>query len=182
MVRYLAVIFALISFSANATTTAYKIDPANSSLQFEAVQNGAPVAGKFTSFGGIVNFAKDDLANSNANISINMNSVSADYAEVPKTLKEKDWFDVSKFAEAKFESKKFTSSDGKNYQAAGILTIKGISLPVMLAFTLPELTAEKAVAEGTANLSRTKFGIGWADTSSVKDLVKVHFRIAAVKQ
>lgn len=185
MVKYLFLIFALAALPANAAPTAYKVDTAKSSLKFEAVQNGSPITGKFTDFSGVINFSKDDLANSNTKINIQMNSVTADYAEVPKTLKEKEWFDVSKFSTATFEAKGFKSLGSDKhpaYSAEGNLTIKGISVPVKLDFILPEVTPEKARAEGSAVLSRTKYNIGWAETSSVEDAVKVNFSITAVKQ
>jgi polyisoprenoid-binding protein YceI len=181
MVKYLFALFVLFAFSANAAPVAYKVDTGKSSIKFEAVQNGAPISGKFTRFDGVINFAKDDLKNSSARINIDMNSVTADYEEVPRTLKEKDWFDVSRFTTANFESTSFSSKDGKNFLADGKLTIKGISIPAKLNFTLAELTANKAVANGSATLSRTKYNIGWADTSSVKDAVTVTFHIVAVK-
>ncbi len=147
MVKYLFVLLALVSFSANAAPVVYKVDTKQSSLKFEAVQNGSPITGKFVNFDGVINFAKDDLANSNAKINIQMNSVTADYAEVPKTLKEKEWFDVSKFSTATFEAKgfKYLGSDKHPaYSAEGTLTIKGISVPVKLDFTLPEVTPQKS--------------------------------------
>lgn len=181
MVKYLALLFTLIAFDANAAAVDYKIIPAESSIGFTAVQNGSNVGGNFSKFSGTIKFAPDDLANSSAKITIEMASVTAAYTEVPKTLKEKDWFDVSAFPSAVFESTSFKKIDEKNFEALGNLTIKGIKLPVTLKFTLDEFTPAKAVANGTASLSRTKYKIGWSDTSSVQDAVKIQFKAVAGK-
>ena len=179
MVKYLFLLFTLISFSANALPNVYRVMPGQSSIGFEAVQNDSPVAGKLNILTGIINFDPNDLGHSNAKISIDMENVVADYAEIPRTLKGQEWFDSATFNAAEFDTISITSNDNKNYVAEGTLTLKGISLPVTLHFTLTSFGPDKASAEGTASISRTKYNIGWADVSSVKDLVKIKFKVAA---
>jgi polyisoprenoid-binding protein YceI len=52
-----------------------------------------------------------------------------------------------------------TANGGKSFTADGKLSIRGVDVPVALAFTFVE-TGDEAQLEGTAMLKRLDFGIG----------------------
>ncbi len=162
---------------ANAAPVQYEVDKAKSSIKFEAVQNGAPVVGEFKDFTADIAFDPKDLLGSKAVVMVNTASIDSTYGEMVSTLKEGDWFDSKKFASAKFESEKFTLQ-GEKYAVIGKLTIRDKTQPVTLDCDI-KLSGKNAIANCNTSLERTKFDIGWKDTSGVKDVVKVTIHIAA---
>ena len=89
-----------------------------------------------------------------------------------------DFFDVSKFAQARYTATKFRSLGDGRYAADGVLELRGVRKPVTLSFTW---TPGKApVLAGKATVQRLDFGIGtgdWADTSLIPDEVAISTRV-----
>lgn len=166
---------------ANAEVTATKFDimPAESSIKFEAVQNNSAVTGEFKTFTADINFNSEALDKSHVKVMVDMNSVSSAYDEVPLTLRGDEWFNIKLFPQAVFETKSFTKVEGNKYKADATLKIKDHEETVTLNFTLDEYNEAGATVTGETILKRTAFGIGWKDTSSVKDDVKVTIKLKA---
>jgi len=169
--------------------------PEASELRFQAVQNDAPVIGKFTRFEADISFDPKKPEEGKIKVTVDLSSVSADYAEVATTLKAADWFDVAQFPHAVFESssiKEVTSYRARedankiSYQADGTLTLRGVSKPLTIIFSLDRYDEQGAEASGYAvALKRNEFGVGqgeWASTSSVQDLVDVTFKLSAKRK
>ena len=72
-----------------------------------------------------------------------------------------------------------------NYYAEGDLTIRGITLPATINFQLEELRQNYVLAKGYVTVNRLDFKVGqgeWKDSSTIKNEVRVDFRIVAQKQ
>ena len=182
--RMLPVLLVLIASPAWSEVPEYKIDKTNSSLKFEAVENGAKVTGNFKDFSGDVLFNPDDLVHSKADAQISVISVDSSYDEMSSTLKGDEWFAVKSFPLAKFQVTNFVKSGG-DYIAMGNLTIRDKTVVVPVKFKLVQYDAKHAVIDGAATLSRNAFGVGqgeWKATGVVKDEVVVTLHIAAVAQ
>ena len=176
---------AVLSFSSlsQATVPTWNIVSKDSSLTFSAIQNDAPVTGTFKTFSGTIHFDPAELAASNVNIIVDMNSIETSYGEIATTLKTPDWFDVKLFPQAIFKANKFTKTGDKTYQANGSLTIRDKTEPVTLTFTLDEYSKTNARVTGTTTLKRTLFGVGqgdWSKTDEIKDDVHVKFTLVTV--
>lgn len=159
-------------------------DDAASHINFEGTQMGAPFNGNFKQFSGTIEFDADNLAESKADITIPLSSVEANSTDRNTYLATEDWFDTTKFPDAKFVTKSITKTEAENtYLAKGELTIRGITVPVTLPFKLTT-TGEQAVMEGQTTLKRLEFGIGakWDDPSSVGLDVKLDIKITATKK
>lgn len=172
---------------ASAAVPAWKIVPSESNLKFTAIQNGAPVTGQFKTFSGEIYFDPNQLTESHVTITIDMTSVNDVYHKLADTLKTVDWFNVQAFPSATFKSTSFIKSKtgDKNYEAQGMLTIRDKTLPATLNLTLDEYSDTKARMSGSALIKRTAFGVGqgdWADTSVIKDDVKIDFVVNAVRK
>lgn len=168
-----------------AAVPAWQIVPNESSITFIAIQNGAPISGKFTSFSGEINADPDKLAESNVKILVDLGSITDPSNQLADTLQSPDWFNVKLFPQAIFKSNQFTKTGKKTYQAKGTLTIRDKTLPIMLSFTQEEYTPTKARVRGTTTLKRLAFGVGqgeWSDTNAIKDDVRVDFILTAVKK
>lgn len=172
------ILLVLVSGHAQAAQK-FEVDKAKSSIKFEAVQNGAPTIGEFKTYNAQIEFSPTDLATSKANVDIDIASVSSTYAEMVSTLKGKEWFDIATFPTAKFVSTSFKKIDDKNFEALGKLTIRDKTNDVVLKFKLVEFDDKHAIIDGETVLKRTAYGLGWADTGTVKDDVKVMIHIEA---
>lgn len=182
--RWLLSLFMLFSSAVFAQAPAWKIVPAESTLTFAATQNGAPVTGAFKKFSGEINFDLQHLDECKVKIVVDMNSLSTTYGDLTTTLESPDWFNNKLFPQAVFSADQFTKTGDKQYEAKGTLTIRDKSIPVTLAFTAEQPTADTAVVKGSTTLQRTAFGVGqgeWASTREVKDDVKVNFEVHATK-
>ena len=177
--RWLSALLLMVSSAQAAALPTYRIIPDKSRIVFTAIQNHAPVQGSFTRFGGVIVFDSKQLARSSAKVTIDLASVTSATAQLAETLRSADWFDNARHPQAVFKASGFNAMGKGRYEAQGTLTIKGIKQPVTLLFTVKELTLARATASGEALLKRTAFQVGWKDTTTVSDPVKVVFEIQA---
>lgn len=161
------------------------IVPSESQLSFIATQNDAPVSGEFKTFTGEIWVDPNDLNVGSIDIVVDINSLSASYADLKATLITPDWFNVATFPKAEFKAAQFKQTGKDAYEATGTLTIRDKTVPLTLIFTSEEPTANKRVVMGSTIIKRSAFGVGqgeWASTDEVKDEVTVKFKVTAVKK
>lgn len=178
-------LFFILMQTVYALPPAWKIIPDKSSLEFTAVQNNAPVSGKFTKFTGEIHFALDQLKDSSVKIVVDMSSLQTSYTDLTATLIMSEWFNIKVFPQAVFEAKKFTKVGANRYKAEGKLTIRNVTLPVTLFFSTEQSSPNDAKVTGSTTIKRTAFGVGQGEWSSVKEIqdeVKINFVVNAVKQ
>ncbi|HEY1097143.1 MAG TPA: cytochrome b/b6 domain-containing protein [Alphaproteobacteria bacterium] len=181
----LAIALTFLSFGAQAADVpAWTIVKDKSSLTFAGTQMGADFAGSFKEFGGTILFDAAQLDKSKADITINMASVDATSADRTTYLATPDWFDTAKFPQAHFVTDSFAKDkEPDHYMAKGKLTIRDVTLPLDLPFTLT-ITGDKAEMVGSATIKRLAFGLGkgqWADPGTVGETIKINVKINAVQ-
>lgn len=173
------------ALAADPVLTPWRIVPAESKLGFTAhdVQGGT-IAGSFAKFSGDIRFDPDHLAQSKVAIDVDIASATAEAPEAAEDLPKPEWLSVKAFPVAHYESRAITKRSDGAYEAQGTLALKGITLPVTLVFTTPVYGpkngaggAMRALAKGSAKLSRSAFKIGHND--AVADPVEVTFTLAA---
>ncbi|MGQ3229706.1 MAG: YceI family protein, partial [Blastomonas fulva] len=150
-------------------------------LGFTAQWNGEPVTGSFGKWSSTILFAPDALEASKVDVSIDLASVDTGDSQRDGTLTDTDFFDTSRFARASYRATRFTALGGDRYRADGTLTLRGVSKPVPLAFTLT-IAGDKARARGTARIDRTSFGVGqgeYASTTEIAGPVAISFDFSA---
>ena len=178
-------IISLMPMISLAEASSWEIIPKESSLNFTATQNDAPVKGEFKTFTGKILVDPQNYKSSSIDIIVDINSLSGSYSDLVSTLITPDWFNAKLFPKAEFKATEFEKTGDKTYQAKGTLTIRDKSAPVVLTFIAEQPSPEKGVVKGTTVIKRTAFGVGqgdWADTNSVKDEVKIDFTVTAVKK
>jgi polyisoprenoid-binding protein YceI len=152
------------------------------SLKFIAIQNGAPVEGKFTDFNADIHFDPDLLDKSSISAEVSTDSVTTANEDVEKNVKLPDWLSTEAFPKAIFKTKKISRMpQSDNYYADGVLTLRGKTQPVVLNFSLKTF-GKTQVAEGYVTLRRNEFNIGqgeWSRDDVIKNEVRVEFRIVA---
>lgn len=152
-----------------------------SSLGFEVKQGENTLKGQFTTWDATIEF--DPAAPESATITATVKPASASTGnpQFDGTLPGKDWFDVSAFPDAVFAADGATLVEGNSYRADGTLTIKGVSHPVALDFTL-EIDGDTARATGTATVDRIAYKLGTGvGTDTVGDAVTVTLDLTAAR-
>lgn len=176
------------SHASAAEVPSWNVDTTQSSITFTAIQNSAPVEGHFVSFSTDISFDPDKLEQSHIHAEIDIASVTTIYEEVENNLRLEEWFFVEQFPKAEFTSEIITHQETNNYIAEGTLTIRGVSLPFSLPFTLDinevdGRTTAYVLAE--TSLMRNAFGVGqggWKNTTAVADEVKLVITLTAEKE
>ena len=176
----LAFTFAIAAITPAIADT-WTVDPDQSKLSFEVPQGSGSVTGEFQSWEANIEF--DVSAPQSATISARVNTASAATGnpQFDTTMPAKDWFDVGGFPDAEFKAEGASLVEGNSYKADGSLTIKGVSHPVVLDFTL-EIEGDTAKAQGTATLNRLDYAIGsGVGTDTVGDVVTVTLDLTATR-
>ncbi|WP_439632091.1 YceI family protein [Shinella sp.] len=164
---------------------AWTIEEGESRLAFQTTQAGGTIEGAFARFGGDILFDPNDLGTSAVNIVIDISSITTGSAERDGELPKPDWFDTAAFPTATFAADTFRSLGGNGYAADGTLTIRDITLPVTLPFTLDMQDDGSAVVKGEIDLDRTDLGVGqgdWAASDMIGRKVTVSVQIKARRQ
>jgi polyisoprenoid-binding protein YceI len=177
--RPLASAFALAAALAAAPALAADyVQAPGSTLAFATQYDGETFSGTFPGFATTFRFDPADLAASKLDVAIPLAGARTGNDDRDSTLRSGDFFDVARFAQARYTATKFRSLGDGNYVADGVLELHGVRKPVALSFTW---TPGKApVLAGKATVQRLDFGIGsgdWADTSLIPDAVAISTRV-----
>ncbi len=177
-----------------ASAANYAIDSAHSAAQFKVrhlmVSN---VRGDFSKLAGTMEFDAKNLAKSKVDATIDVSTVNTREPDRDKHLKSADFFDVEKFPQMIFKSKKWAVAGAGKYKVTGDLTIRGVTKEVVFEVSgvTPETkgmmgeTRVGALVSGKVN--RKDFGVSWNKTLdaggvAVGDEVEITLDIEAVKK
>jgi polyisoprenoid-binding protein YceI len=130
----------------------YKIDPAHSIIGF-AIRHLEInwVEGRFKDFTGTIHYDEKDVTKSSVEFTAKVESIDTGVAARDKHLRTADFFEVEKFPEMSFKSTSVERKGKNNYVLHGDLTLKGVTKPVALPFTITG-----AIKDSGGN---TRFGI-----------------------
>lgn len=166
-----------------STVQRWAIVPDDTTLEFQASVMGKEFTGRFTDFDGDIYFDPNDLDSSKIKIIIQTASLDSDDADRDEQMKSAEWFYVSSYPEAIFESIAFEPALEGQFIAVGNLTILDVTMPVTLPFTL-DITKQGKIAhvKGSAGLNRLDFGLGkgaWQETDTVGSDVRAQIDLKA---
>lgn len=147
--------------------TAYKIDTAHSKIGFSVRHMMfAKVRGAFTKWSGDLTLDANAIANSSVNVTIDSSSIDTGEAQRDGHLKSPDFFDVAKFPQMTFKSKKVEAAGSKRYKVTGDLTVRDVTRPVVLE--VEELGAgkdpwgnERIAFNAKTSIERSDYGLKW---------------------
>lgn len=177
MIRSAPLAFALALAASSAFAADYVQAP-GSTLTFATKYQGEVFTGRFPSFATRLSFDPKALATSKLDVAIPLAGASTGDRERDQNLRGGDFFDVAKFPQARYVATKFRALGGNRYAADGVLTLRGVSKPVTLAFTWTPGAAP--VLAGQATVKRLDFGVGggdWADTGIIPNEVAVSTKV-----
>lgn len=137
----------------------WTVDHAASRIGFSSSHAGRAFKGTFQRWTADIRFDPDALESARAEVSVDLTSAVTGDTTYDKTLPTADWFNTSKFAEARFVTSAFRKTGDGAFEADGTLDLRGATVPVTLSFSFTQ-TGQTAVIQGTTNLRRLDFDIG----------------------
>jgi len=140
--------------------TQWQAKPDASSISWTIeVGKGNIVQGHCSSFASDIVFDPDDLEHSSVKVIIDMKSCRTGAVDTDTALPGAEWFNENSFPKAEFNAAAFRALGGNQYAADGELTLKGVTRPLVLDFTL-DIDGADAHVIGSALIKRMDFGIG----------------------
>ena len=172
-------------------TGEYKLDPAHSVIGF-AIKHFeiSLVRGRFKDFNGTVHYDASDVTKSTVEFTAKVESIDTGVEGRDKHLRTADFFEVTKYPEMTFKSTK-VEKKGKGYVLHGDFTLKGVTKPISLPFTLTGVVKDNRgnlrfgiVAE--TKINRRDYGITWGAKlpnggMNVADEVTIDLQLEALK-
>jgi polyisoprenoid-binding protein YceI len=163
-----AVTAALVAMLAAPAFAADYMQAPGSTLAFATKYDGETFTGSFPGFSTTLSFDPAKLAEAKLDVSIPLAGAKTG----------EDFFNVAKFAQARYTASKVRSLGGNQYAADGTLDLRGVKKPVTLTFTWTP--GAKPVLVGKATVRRLDFGVGggdWADTDTIPNEVAVSTKV-----
>lgn len=177
MKRFLSLLLVLFAAAVFAQAPK-KVDPGKSYIRFVSKQMNVPVEGRFKKFDGNVVFDPTKPEATKAEFEVDLTSIDLGAPDGEVESQRPLWFNTQAFPKAKFVAASVKPVGPNKFEAAGALTIKGVTHNITTTFTLAEAAGLRTV-DGQFTLKRLQFRIGekqWADTDTVADDVLVRYR------
>jgi polyisoprenoid-binding protein YceI len=147
-------------------------------LAFATKYDGEVFTGTFPGFDTKLSFDPAKLDDAKLEVTIPLASAKSGNSDRDSTLQSADFFNVGKFAQAKYSATKFRSLGNNQYAADGTLELRGVSKPVTLTFTWTP--GAQPVLAGKATVKRLDFGVGggdWADTKAIPNETAISTKV-----
>lgn len=162
----LAAVTVLALTSARAET--WNIDKVHSSVMFSVKHMVvSTVHGKFTDFGGTLEWDGKNAAAGSVDFTVQSASISTDNERRDGHLKSPDFFAVDSFPTLTFKSKQVVPGEGNSFKLVGDLTIRGVTKEVTFDCTYNGSTqgmggATIASFSATAKINRQDYKVSWS--------------------
>ena len=151
---------------------------AGSTLAFASRYDGELFTGRFSEFNTKVSFDPARPEAGKLDVTIGLVSAVTGNADRDSTLKTPDFFDVAKYAQARYTATGFRKLADGQYAADGTLELRGVRKPVTLTFSWT--AGAQPVLTGKAVVKRLDFGVGggdWDDTDTIPDAVNISTKV-----
>lgn len=166
--------------AASAPATAGTWQVTEGALAFTVQQMGAAVAGSLPNWTAEITFDETPVDGRNGHVKVMIDTTTLTLGSVTEQAKAADFFDVANHPNAVFEADILPAASG--YEAKGTLTLRGVSVPVTLPFTL-DLQGDTARMTGGLQLDRRDYGMGtsYGDEKTVGFGVDVTVSLTATR-
>lgn len=174
--------FAFTMMTTPAAARDYTVDYSASKIEFSGTHADTPFKGTFGEWTATVTFDPANIETSKIIATFKPDSAKTGDAMYDGTLPQTDWFNTKEHPQATFTSTTVRNKDGGGYIADGDLTIRGITKPVELAFTLSDLAQSPVTATGSLTINRLDFDLGKksdGDAEWVSRDIKIDITIVA---
>ena len=153
---------AMLPSVSRAQAPVFKITPEESTVQF-FVKASVALEGKFEKWDATLTFPSTDVTTGVMDIKIQADSVNTGSGMKDDKLRSKDFFDAKQDPVITFHSDKIVQTSPSTFELPGTFTIRGVSKPETLTFTLSDVATARAKGEGeikgTMAFDRKEFGM-----------------------
>ncbi len=146
----------------------FEIDSAHAFVSFSIAHFAGKARGSFREVAGVINYDEKDITKSSVEVTIKASSIYTGNQQRDTHLRSPDFFDVEKFPELTFKSKRIEKRAG-GFTAVGDLTIKGVTKEVAMPFSLQgpmkdplPSGVKRLMAATTFKVDRRDFDIKWS--------------------
>jgi polyisoprenoid-binding protein YceI len=136
----------------------FVISPENSSIKF-SVKASVALEGNFDKWNATLKFTSPELSTGVLDVEIQADSVNTGSSMKDGKLKSKDFFDVKNDPIIKFVSTKIVQTGPTTFDIPGTFTIRGVSKPETLTFTLQRDAPDEGEVKGTMAFDRKQYGM-----------------------
>lgn len=169
----------------SAFAAQYQIDPTHTNVlvQWDHFGFSKPSA-NFGQAKGTLDYDAANVKASKVSVELPLAGLTSFVPKLAEHLKGADFFDAVRFDKATFKSTRVEAAGENRLKVHGVLTIKGVSKPVVLDATLnhqgehPMLKAQAIGFDATTVIKRSDFGLG-AYAPAVSDEVSVRITTEA---
>jgi polyisoprenoid-binding protein YceI len=147
-------------------------------LVFATKYDGEVFTGTFPGFQTQVSFDPANPAAGKLDVTIPLAGAKSGNSDRDSTLQGADFFNVARFAQARYTANGFRALGDNQYAADGTLELHGVSKPVTLTFSWTPGT--QPVLTGKATVKRLDFGVGggdWADTGTIPNETAISTKV-----
>lgn len=174
------VLFGLIFVVSNAKAdTRWQVVEMDSSLSFSISIGGSITVGQFENWSAVIVYDPGTPESAYITAEIEIASAEIDSPKAANLIRTSRWLDSAGFPTARFVANGFSVLEDETLTLPGMLTLKGVDVPVTLVGTL-KIDGNIARADFELALSREAFGIG-EDVPAVSDLVVVMITLSAIR-
>ena len=159
-------------------TVAADYAQASGALTFASQYQGETFVGSLPGFRTTMRFDPAALQDASLDVVIPLAGADTDNADRDSTLKAADFFDVARFAQARYTARGFTRLGDGSYSTDGTLELRGVRKPVTLTFTWTP--GAQPVLAGKATVKRLDFGVGggdWTDTKTIPNETAISTKV-----
>lgn len=177
-----AAICCVMAGQALAAPPCWNLQSSESTLTFTGDQAGAPARGAFQEFDVALCF-DPATAEGHLKVVVDVASLETHNSRRDTVLKGEEFFAVEKYPRAVYEAGTFVSLGDGRYKAKGRFTLRGVTKPVPVIFSLLA-NSKTATVQGSVVVKRLAFGVGqgrWTNTRWVGNEVTLGFELHFVR-
>jgi polyisoprenoid-binding protein YceI len=149
----------LLPAVSQAQTPVFAISPTPDSQVTFFVKASVALKGTFDKWDATVTFTSTDITTGVLDIKIQADSVNSGSGMKDGKLKSKDFFDVQHDPLITFHSTKFTQTGPDTIKVDGDFTIRGVTKPESLTFTIVGVGKGEGSIKGTMAFDRKDYGM-----------------------
>ncbi len=143
----------------DATAMEWGVNPQKSEVAFEASGSGYNTKGLFKDYKTEIEFDPETPEEASVRVTLDMRSASTGAADTDQTLQSEEFFDPAHHPTAEFIARGATPDGNGKYILNGQLTLKGVTKPVTLPFSI-DIAEGTAAVKAEAKINRLDFGVG----------------------
>ena len=169
--------------AAYAQAASWVVDPAASNIVFEYQKDGAPAEGIFAEFSGSGSMDAADPGAATLEVRIETTSIDLYDTMASAFATSAEWFDSKNHPQVIYALHTLREVAAPEYEAEGVLTIRGKSKPITTRIRL-EIGDTEAKASGKLNIVRSDFLLGAGPSAAFVEIgpeVAVRFDLTARK-